>query len=126
VLIAQQGGAAQLRYADWGLWTGDPLPEPDVCPTLPGVSICGGNCGGCPAGQHCTGRSPLHPYGVCFPDELTSCAKDTDPCDGDKACFFFTVEAEAMEVSYDHGYCLPLETCLATAENLPGGGECIP
>ncbi|MEJ7733522.1 MAG: hypothetical protein WKG00_30540 [Polyangiaceae bacterium] len=126
VLIAQQGGAAQLRYADWGLWTGDPLPLPQTCPTLSGVSVCGGNCGGCPAGQHCTGRSPLHPYGVCFPDELNSCSKDKIFCDAGKACFFFTVEPSAMELSYENGYCLPLETCLATAEKLPGGGECIP
>lgn len=38
VLFAQNGGADRVRYVDMGLWTGDPLPEPKTCPTVPGVA----------------------------------------------------------------------------------------
>jgi hypothetical protein len=126
ILFEQYGAENRLRYADWGLWTGDPLPEPETCPSISGVPICGGNCGGCPAGQHCTGRSPLHPFGVCFRDDEKSCTKDEPSCDAGDACFFFAVEVEAMPLAYEAGHCVPLESCVATAEQLPGGGECIP
>jgi len=125
VLYDQAGAPGFVRYADLGLWTGDPLPLPDSCPVIEGVTICGGNCGGCPTGQFCTGRSPLHPYSMCVPDELWDCNLEEYLCDKGLGCFIYTVEPEAQPLADRHGYCLPLDTCQKTAADLPGGGKCI-
>jgi hypothetical protein len=124
VLYAKAGYAERVRYADWGLFTGEPLPEPTSCPSVEGVLLCGGNCGGCPPETTCTGRSPLHPYGICAP------ADDCSPPEGQwcgpgLGCFIWTVEPEAQALADRLGYCYPLATCEKMAAGVPGGGKCV-
>ena len=127
VLLAKYD-PSMVRYADLGDWTGDPLPEPTTCPTVSGFTLCGGNCGGCPAGQVCTGRSPLHPYGFCFPQYADFCSVDGfETCDADagpQSCFVFNVQPDAQAVANDYGKCMTPATCQAIATGLPGGGTC--
>jgi hypothetical protein len=132
VLFAQNGGADRVRYLDMGLWTGDPLPEPRTCPTVPGVSICGGNCGLCPQGETCTGRSPLHPYGFCAVGGGGACPAAGAPtnvvpyggCGSGQGCLNFTVEPTAQALANEWGICLPSDLCNAVAAGLPGGATC--
>jgi hypothetical protein len=125
VLFAQNGGASRVRYADMGLWTGAPLPV-GTCPILDGVTVCGGDCGGCPEGTICTGRSPRHPSGFCAPPighcDLTQPAYC--PSGSGNACFTFTVEPEAQLLANRHGLCLPAQLCSDLSTKLPGGGAC--
>jgi hypothetical protein len=123
-LYAANGFGAEVRYEDYGLWTGDPLPEPVTCPDLPGISICGGHCGGCPAGEFCTGRSPLHPYGICAPDKIGYCGGGCS-CGAGLGCFIYTVQPAAQTAADRSGMCFPLATCQDMAANLPGGGKCM-
>lgn len=123
-LFAANGGAAQVRYADYSAWTGDPLPTPATCPAFVGFTICGGHCGGCAAGEVCTGRSPLHPYGVCVPPSAIGCVAGNGNCVGGSGCFTFTVQASVQGDADQDGVCLPLAQCQAIAANLPGGGRC--
>lgn len=127
-LMANAGYPERVRYADWGLWTGAPLPEPGTCPTVDGFTICGGTCGGCPEGRVCTGRSPLHPYGICVTAPLsgnaTYCGDDKNHCDPGQSCFRFTVEPDAQALADLHGWCFGPDECNAIAAGLPGGGTC--
>ena len=125
VLYAQNGDVTDVHYADRGQWTGEPLPTPSDCPTIPGVPVCGGACGDCPAGTICTGRSPLHPYSMCVP-EVGLCGPYSE---GDyacsipgSACFFWKVQPD--EQPKTDGVCMPLAQCQAAAQGLPGGGYC--
>lgn len=129
VLFAKNGGAARVRYADFSDWTGDPLPEPDNCPTLNGVNVCGGHCGACGSGEVCTGRSPLHPFGICVAAESGGCRIDQVGSNGycgdsTKSCFTFKVQPAAQAVANINGLCLSLAQCEAFASQLPGGGTC--
>ena len=126
----------RLRYADFGLFTGAPLPTPTKCDAFAGFQICGGACGPCGAGQTCTGRSPLHPYSFCVADSLACSVGSQAPqtctgkplpsgcCPAAEGCFTFTVEAEAQALSDKNGTCIPLAQCQALAAGLPGGGTC--
>lgn len=128
VLFAKNGAADRVRYADMGAWTGDPLPLPSTCPSIPGVQVCGGNCGPCPEGQVCTGRSPLHAYSFCAPQEY-HCVAGSHDCGADAGlsghgCLTFTVQADAQAVANKWGLCLPATLCQAVAAGLPGGATC--
>lgn len=126
VFLAQHGQADRVAYADRGVFTGEPLPTPSTCPTLPQGQVCGAACGGCPVGQLCTGRSPLHPYGMCVPDAHSFCrypAEQNYVCKPDEDCFIFTVQAERQDFANATGFCLPTALCEAYAQ-LPGGAEC--
>ncbi len=128
ILYAQNGAPDRVRYADLGLWTGDPLPLPTTCPDL-GFPICGGNCGGCPSGI-CAGRSPLHPYGLCVPLHLPGgdpnvCGVGSGgACPSGWGCFTYKVQAAAQKVADQQAFCLPTDYCKNAAANLPGGGKC--
>jgi hypothetical protein len=123
----------RLRYADYGFFTGAPLPTPPTCPTVSGFQPCDGPCASCTSGELCTGRSPLHPYSFCL-DE----SKDYSPCSafgrrcpqdagaGAVGCFLFTVEPQAQTIADVFGTCMPLAQCQAMAAQLPGGGTCTP
>lgn len=131
-LVQQNGAAARLRYADHSLWTGQVLPAPATCPILADVPTCGGLCGDCAEGEVCTGRSPLHPYGLCVPTDadadastnLLGYCNEMYPCKAGFGCFHWTVQPEAQQQADDFGFCLPLKTCKAAAANIPGGGYC--
>ena len=127
-LLAQSGAATQVRYADLSLWTGDPLPNPTTCPTI-GASLCGGACGQCPNNQVCVGRSPVHPVGVCDPDQTAPCGPDSAfdyPCPAPNGCFVYSVQTAAQPDANIRGICVPLAQCQALAQGLPGGGVCTP
>ncbi len=127
VLFAENGAVDRARYADYGLWTGDPLPNPGSCPTLTSVQICGGNCGGCNGNFVCHGRSPLHPYGFCLPNsgnDACNIAKNV-PCSGaGNKCFAYTVQPSAQDLANANSICLPVDMCQDLAANLPGGAVC--
>lgn len=125
VLFAQNGSADRVRYADWASFTAEPLPEPDTCPQLDGLTLCGGHCGGCVSGETCTGRSPLHPYGFCN-DGSNTCGSGGESCLASEGCFRFTVDTDAQALANQHGVCLPTSECQAMAARYPGGGTCLP
>lgn len=125
VLFAANGASTQVFYADYSLWTGDPLPTPTTCPTFGTFRICGGNCGGCNNGEVCTGRSPLHPYGTCIATSAPPCSNQgTTPCEVGSSCFRYTVQPSAQAGADANGVCLPTAECQDLAANLPGGGTC--
>ena len=120
------GEGHRLAYADTGKWTGEPLPLPTACPEVPEVDLCGGNCGGCPAGQLCTGRSPLHPWSFCISETAGNCTpvnRDFQ-CEVGEGCFTYTVQPEQQPIADGVGICLPTARCNAAAAGLPGGGKC--
>lgn len=121
-LFAANGAADRVRYADMSFWTGAPLPPIESCTVDGGVATCGGNCPPCAAGRTCTGRSPLHPLGLCVPD--VTCGPKI-PCPSGQSCYSFKVQADAQATAdANYTYCLPTAECEATAANLPGGGYC--
>lgn len=125
-LFAANGSGDRVRYADFGLWTGEPLPVPATCPAIDGITLCGGNCAGCPVAQTCTGRSRLHPYGVCVPSTARSCAKNGPPCDAGEECFMFQVEPAAQALADENGLCISSALCARLASSYPGGASCAP
>ncbi len=121
-LFAANGGADRVRYADMSFWSGAPLPPIHSCTVDGGVATCGGACPACAAGRICTGRSPLHPLGVCLPN--VGC-NSKSPCPSGQSCFSFKVQTDAQAAEDSNfGACLPTEECRSTAANLPGGGYC--
>jgi hypothetical protein len=133
-LMSKNGGAADVTYADHGAWTGAPLPAPAACPVESGFSLCGPHCAPCPSGGSCTGRSPLHPYGICVPTDVattaskcftgfTGCALDDGGAGG---CLRWLVEPSAQNEADDFSFCMPLATCETIADGYPDGGvSCI-
>ncbi len=129
VLFAQNGGADRVRYADWTPWTGDPLPTLATCSPPANVPACGSICPPCASGDICTGRSPTHPYGMCFSTTTPlSCAIGGETCAQGQGlgCFVFKTDAADQTLSDDNGTCLPVAQCQASAAQLPGGGVCAP
>lgn len=127
VLLAQNGGSNFVRYADFGLWTGDPIPEPTTCPKLQNAIICGGNCGTCSYNAVCHGRSPLHPWSFCLPTDIQdgcNLAKGVLCQDPANKCFAFKVEDAGQALANANSMCLPKDMCDDLAANLPGGGIC--
>lgn len=125
-LLAKNGYADKLRYADMGKWTGDPIPNPTTCSGLGSILPCGGSCGACPAGSVCRGRSPLHPVGFCDPDGLGSCVSAPGSCNAGLSCFTYLVQPEVQAQANAVGTCLPTADCHALAQAIPGGGKCAP
>lgn len=130
ILYAKNGWSRAVRYADYSLYTGDSVPRPPTsCPSIPGLTLCGGACGSCPSGQVCTGRSPLHPYSFCVPhykgntDQIKANGSKYAACGQGYGCFAFTVQARAQSLAYLDTDCIPADMC-AAAKNLPGGAQC--
>lgn len=100
ILFLQNGAGARVRYADWGLFDGTPLPTPTTCPTLQNARICGANCGGCAPNEICHGRSPLHPYGFCISAMWEVCNVGSPKCSNASAdCLSFKVQPEAQALA---------------------------
>ena len=124
-LLANNGAADRVRYADWSQWTGQALPEPTECADG-GLPLCGGLCAPCPQDSICTGRSPLHPYGFCVPKTWSACTKAEPGCaSSGNRCFVFTDPADAQALANDNGLCLPSAECEALGAGYPGGGACL-
>jgi hypothetical protein len=126
ILYKNAGYSKRVRYADYSLFTGQPLPEPESCPTIEGVTLCGGKCGGCPPDAVCTGRSPLHPYGVCAPLSAPCEPGSGEYCKPGYSCFQWVVEPAAQAMSDEYGIgCFPELVCNKLAAEIPGGGKCV-
>ncbi|MGH7295093.1 MAG: hypothetical protein ACRELB_09175 [Polyangiaceae bacterium] len=129
-LYEANGQATAVRYADYGLFTGEALPSRSDCPDAGSVALCGGACPACPSGSVCTGRSPNHPYSFCVPQQIGSNFVGTAPdgkvtCASGFGCFRFNTEAAAAALATRDTYCLPVSDCQSAAANLPGGGTCV-
>lgn len=125
-LFARNGAADRVRYADFSSWTGQDLPPISSCSGPSSVPTCGGSCAPCAPDQICTGRSPLHPLGLCVPKSfLLGCDRSHGwTCPSGDGCFVFSVQPEAQNEADANGSCLPVATCRAAATGLPGGGAC--
>jgi hypothetical protein len=124
-LFAANGAADRVRYADLSFYTGQPLPSISSCTSDAGFTACGGSCPPCSADRLCTGRSPLHPVGLCVPAHNCGVQGGWKCPQAADACFVFTVQPDAQAlVDSDYGECLPLSECQAAAKSYPGGGTC--
>lgn len=136
IMYTLAGHPEMARYADRSAYTDQPLPEPATCPSVPGITLCGGACGGCPQGYACVGRSPLHPYSLCVneaaPKEYGGLA---DTCERsnpnscwsdfyDWRCLTFEVDGASQPVADAHGLCVDRAICDAAAQGYPGGAFC--
>jgi hypothetical protein len=122
VLFDKGGASSRLRYADFGLWTGDSLPTPSTCPTVTGFQLCGPACPACGDGGVCTGRSPLHPWGIC--GQVYRCGTGYSGCPAGQQCLVYTVQPAAQALADAYGMCLPSSECQAASAQYPGGATC--
>lgn len=142
VLFARNGAARRVRYADFSAYTGDPLPRPQTCPSIPGLPLCSGDdyqakngaCPSCVGSKYrCAGRSPAHPYSLCVNwmpggDVLAvGCTRSVPDCNVGHACFIMrTADAASQSIADRHGLCIDESACRAAAESYPGGAFCLP
>jgi hypothetical protein len=122
-LFEKNDGRARLRFTDYSTWSNAPIDSSGPCPNMPGVALCGGTCGICAPGGTCTGRSPLHPFGVCVQGTPDNC-NGTIRCRSGEKCFRFTVQADAQPLADARAYCMQKAECEALATGLPGGATC--
>ena len=128
VLFGRNDAGDRVWFSDFSSWSEDAIAPASVCPTIPGVSLCGDPCGQCPQGEMCTGRSPVHPFGWCAPAKrfplLPRCTAGTNSCGSGAACFTYAVQAAAQRVADANGFCMEITLCDALASQLPGGARC--
>lgn len=118
-------------YTDYTPFTGELPQDPDSC-LQPEIkwSTCSPQCGSCAKGYVCSGRSPTHPLGLCFPNyEISSenlpnlC---TEGCLEGQLCFVWSTPGEPYQaMAKNTARCLPEEACLSIAKYLPGGAACL-
>lgn len=109
-----------VSYSDRSPYDGEPVPDPEGCPEVgEALTLCGGDCGPCPNGFDCIGRSPLHPFGLCAIDYHGVSHSSAG------AFWFVPPEGPTTALGPEHLY-LPLDTCLEAEASLPGGGLCEP
>ena len=137
-MYALNGRDDLVRYPDRSAYDGAALPTPSDCPSVAGITLCGGACGACPNGYVCMGRSPSHPHSLCVNDWRTAsppgvlsatCSRDagSGSCfDGNDAfrCFTFTVDTASQPVADLNSICIDKAICLAAAAGYPGGAFC--
>lgn len=126
-LFAANGAGDRVRYADWSAWTGAPLPDPTACPQFGSFSTCGGACLPCPVELTCTGRSPLHMYGLCADASSNQSFCDAAQgwsCPQGDACMVFEVSSEDQSYADAAGICFPTSVCQSIASQYPGGAYC--
>ncbi|CAN5707522.1 hypothetical protein BH09MYX1_BH09MYX1_01920 [soil metagenome] len=126
------------RYSDRAAYDGTRLPPaPTTCPSTPGLELCGGACGACPAKFTCLGRSPLHPYSLCaflgWQDTSNGvrCTRGSNAmCDGltpgKYKCFVWKVDPASQPIADQNGVCIAADQCAAAGQLYPGGGFCTP
>jgi hypothetical protein len=128
-LFCSNGGTSLLRYTDHssGFDCSTPLPNPPTCPTVSGFQLCGPACGACSPGSVCTGRSPLHPFGLCLPNPYKPCLPGNHMnCNNAQVCLSFKVDAQDQAVADHFGVCVDKIACAAMAAGYPGGVVCNP
>jgi hypothetical protein len=112
--LAEIGAAHVCRYTDLSPYDGRQLAvQSGSCPGQQFV-VCGGVCGGCTSGV-CTGRSPLHAFGLCNRQAITmtvplTCAQ----CGG--TCAAFEGPGVPQTLGYAYGICMLIQDCLAVAK----------
>lgn len=130
-------GYAGCWFRDMTPWVPTPIPDAPC----PGTGFCGGTCGNCAVGESCTGRSQVHPIGVCAAVSLhfyNNCRHSLDvpgafgcPAPGmdpaDDTCLVFKDPDPADQAAEDagHGVCVPRDRCLTARASLPGGVFCV-
>jgi hypothetical protein len=81
IMFASAGQGSRVRYSDFAFWDGSDIPPLASCPVTGGrLAFCDGVCGGCDAGQVCTGRSPIHPVGWCASPPYEGCSTANNRC----------------------------------------------
>ncbi|MCC6645154.1 MAG: hypothetical protein IT374_06235 [Polyangiaceae bacterium] len=134
-LFELNGQFNSCTYSDFTPYDGAAVPDPEVCPSIPdaAVKLCGGACGVCGPDDGCVQRSPTHPVGLCLPlDSYPGKPKRPDSCgtkntcDQGNGCYIPTAPLAYMKVqTLAGGLCFPFDTCIALANDLPGGGVCL-
>ena len=125
-LYCANGSASLLSYSDHSTFDcSTPLPNPATCPSVMGFQLCGPACGDCMIGP-CTGRSPLHPFGLCLPSLATCSLGKTKNCAPYQVCMSFKVAPEDQHRADMNGICVAANTCAAIAAGYPGGMVCTP
>ncbi len=137
-LFHRNNADSRLLYADFSAYDGAPLPQPSSCPTLPGLTLCGGSCGDtCPhdggfSPHVCFGRSKKHPYSLCAVNGGTCSTSDQSNCKtfgtetgSAQGCLLFLDDSADQSIADIHGICVDQTTCNAAASSYPGGAKCI-
>jgi hypothetical protein len=134
-LYHQSGRDDLVRYADRAAFDGTALPS-STCPTIPGLPLCGGDCGQCPTPVYpttmyaCVGRSPVHPYSICANrNGANSFACQRDPthpgaCSGTLSCFTFMVDNASQAIADATSFMIDSAACAAAEQSYPGGAYC--
>lgn len=127
-VLYDNGAAGFVRYSDFSLFTGEPMPEPAACPGLENSSLCGGACAPCPNvnGEPgpCVGRSPLRPYGYCRRPSDVGCGAEV--CQPGSRCFRWVVQPEAQALADSAGICMDFVRCAELLFTMPGAVKCDP
>ena len=130
------GFTGACLYTDKTKWSAeDPAIGDPGCPAGGrAAGLCGGSCGDCAGSEKCTGRSPLHPFGVCaaLPDLSTNpfpCKRNpkssSEKCEAG-ACVIFDVQGKGdQNVADANGFCLANDRCIAARTLLPGAIHCM-
>jgi hypothetical protein len=134
-LFHRNGADSVLMYADFSAYNGTPVPQPSSCPTITGLTLCGGACGStCPndSTHVCYGRSPKHPYSLCTINGGSCSTADQTDCttygQSNKlsvGCLIFSDDAASQTNADAHGICVDAPTCAAASSSYPGGAKCI-
>jgi hypothetical protein len=126
--LTAEGSGAGCWYSDKSVWASAAAIPAPPCPSNGKLlGMCGGACGSCSDGLACTGRSPLHPFGVCAAQ--TSARGGANRCGGtrrcgaDEACLSFRVDANQAAAD-SFGLCVPRARCVQLRDALPGGMYC--
>lgn len=130
----KEGLPATCRWTDKSTWRPGATIPAIACPAAgAALGMCGGSCGECTGGNFCTGRSPVHPFGVCVaPNRIGPSGSTPNRCRrsmgctaaGD-ACLIWAVEPFEQPLADTHGVCVATDRCKSLKASLPGGVRCI-
>lgn len=131
--LEREGQKGACTWQDKSNWSSKSLGIPEVSCPADGASLgmCGSHCGACPAEAVCTGRSPLHPVGVCVTRGKAGqpgapCGTGGFTCSAGNVCMRFKVPSEQSDPKLveAYGFCVERERCRGLREHLPGGVTC--
>lgn len=121
-------------YQDKSRWTPtDVIPTPPCPAEATKLGLCGGTCGDCQPEQTCTGRSPVHPFGVCAARKLdwpkrvdapNRCGSGA-PCPDGFRCVTHVVGDSGVKFFADYyGFCAEATRCESLVKAFPSGYRC--